>query len=440
MKIYKLLGVLFWGVLACQAQPTDEPVTAFVQVNVLPMDRDTVLADQTVLVRGTRIVAVGPAAAVEIPENARRIDGRGRYLMPGLAEMHGHVPGGNAPAQYIEDVMWLYVANGVTTVRGMLGNPAQLELRERIQRGELIGPTLYLAGPAFSGRTVRTPEEAAEMVRRQKAEGWDLLKVQEGLRPEVYDAMARTAHEVGIRFAGHVPDAVGLRHALEMGQETFDHLDGFIAYLDAFDRPVDEARMAEIVRLTREARAWVVPTMALWEVLMGALELETVQAYDELRYMPPDIVARWVQAHERRLANPQLDRKAARQHIANRMRLLKALADGGVGILFGTDSPQQFSVPGFSVYREIERMEAAGLTPYQILRSATYNVGRYFQRHDSFGVVAVGHRADLILLEKNPLEDLDHLRRRVGVMVRGRWLSASELQTKLDEIAARYAR
>ncbi len=440
MKIYKLLGVLLWGALACQAQPTDEPVTAFVQVNVLPMDRDTVLADQTVLVRGTRIVAVGPATAVAIPEHARRIDGRGRYLMPGLAEMHGHVPGGNAPAQYIEDVMWLYVANGVTTVRGMLGNPTQLELRERIQRGELMGPTLYLAGPAFSGRTVRTPEEAAEMVRRQKAEGWDLLKVQEGLRPEVYDAMARTAHEVGIRFGGHVPDAVGLRHALEMGQETFDHLDGFIAYLDAFDRPVDEARLEEIVRLTREAKAWVVPTMALWEVLMGVADLETLRGYEELRYMPPEIVTRWVRAHERRLNNPRLDRAAARQHIANRMRLLKALADGGVGILFGTDSPQQFSVPGFSIYREIERMEEAGLTPYQILRSATYNVGQYFQRHDSFGVVAIGHRADLILLEENPLEDLDHLRRRVGVMVRGRWLPASELQEKLDEIAARYAR
>uniref|UniRef100_UPI000A8458BE amidohydrolase family protein n=1 Tax=Rhodothermus marinus TaxID=29549 RepID=UPI000A8458BE len=277
MKICSVVGLLLWGVLACRAQPTPEPITAFVHVNVLPMDRDTVLRDQTVLVRGTRIVAVGPAASVEIPEGARRIDGTGRYLMPGLAEMHGHVPGGNAPAQYVEDVMWLYVANGVTTVRGMLGDPAQLDLRTRINRGELVGPTLYLAGPPFSGNSVTSPAQAVEMVRRQKAEGWDLLKVLPGLSREVYDAMARTAHEVGIRFAGHVPEAVGLRHALEMGQETFDHLDGFIAYLDAFDKSIDEARLQEIVRLTREAQAWVVPTMALWEVLMGVLDLETVQ-------------------------------------------------------------------------------------------------------------------------------------------------------------------
>lgn len=439
MKRYKLLGVLFWIVLAGQAQPASEPITAFVHVNVLPMDRDTVLTDQTVLVRGTRIVAVGPAATVEVPDHAHRIEGQGRYLMPGLAEMHGHVPGSNAPAQYVEEVMWLYVANGVTTVRGMLGDPAQLALRERINRGEWVGPTLYLAGPPFSGSSVTSPEQAAEMVRRQKAEGWDLLKVLPGLSQSVYDAMARTAHEVGIRFAGHVPEAVGLRHALEMGQETFDHMDGFIAYLDAFDQPIDEARLREIVRLTREAQAWVVPTMALWEVLMGVLDLETVQAYDELRYMPPEIVARWVQAHEQRLADSQRNREAAQQHIANRMRLLKALADGGVGILFGTDSPQQFSVPGFSVYREIERMKAAGLTPYQILRSATYEVGRYFQRHDSFGMVAIGHRADLILLEGNPLEDLEHLKRRVGVMVRGRWLAEAVLQAKLEEIARRYA-
>lgn len=206
MKICSVVGLLLWGVLACRAQPTPEPITAFVHVNVLPMDRDTVLRDQTVLVRGTRIVAVGPAASVEIPEGARRIDGTGRYLMPGLAEMHGHVPGGNAPAQYVEDVMWLYVANGVTTVRGMLGDPAQLDLRTRINRGELVGPTLYLAGPPFSGNSVTSPAQAVEMVRRQKAEGWDLLKVLPGLSREVYDAMARTAHEVGIRFAGHVPE------------------------------------------------------------------------------------------------------------------------------------------------------------------------------------------------------------------------------------------
>ncbi len=440
MRALQLTGAFMLAVLACQAQPTVEEVTAFVNVNVLPMDRDTVLTGQTVLVRGTRIVAVGPTGSVMIPEGAQRIDGTGRYLIPGMAEMHGHVPGGNAPAEYVEDVMWLYVANGITTVRGMLGDAPQLALRERINRGELVGPTLYLAGPPFSGNSVTSPEQAAEMVRRQKAEGWDLLKVLPGLSREVYDAMARTAHEVGIRFAGHVPEAVGLRHALEMGQETFDHLDGFIAYLDAFDKPLDEARLAEIVRLTREAQAWVVPTMALWEVLMGTLDLETVQSYAELRYMPPEIVNQWVQAHQRRLSDPRLNREAARQHIANRMRLLKALSDGGVGILFGTDSPQQFSVPGFATYREIERMKAAGMTPYEILRAATYNVGRYFQRQDSFGAVAIGHRADLILLEANPLENLDHLQRRVGVMVRGRWLPENELQARLEAIAARHAR
>ncbi|GBD01841.1 Adenine deaminase [bacterium HR18] len=440
MQALRLIGVSMLAVLACQAQPAPESAVAFVGVNVLPMDRDTVLVNQTVLVRGTRIVAVGPAEAITIPDGAQRIEAAGRYLMPGMAEMHGHVPGGNASPQYIEDVLWLYVANGITTVRGMLGDPAQLVLRERIHRGELVGPTLYLAGPPFSGGSVTSPEQAVERVRQQKAEGWDLLKVLPGLSREVYDAMARTAHEVGIRFAGHVPESVGLRHALEMGQETFDHLDGFIAYLDAFDKPIDEARLAEVVRITREAQAWVVPTMALWEVLMGVLDLETVQGYEELRYMPAEIVDQWVEAHQRRLANPQLNREAARQHIANRMRLLKALADGGVGVLFGTDSPQQFSVPGFSTYREIERMQAAGLRPYEILRSATYNVGRYFQRQDSFGAVAIGHRADLILLEGNPLEDLGHLRRRLGVMLRGRWFPADQLQARLEAIAARYAR
>ncbi len=440
-KRIALLPLLFF-LLSCtppegvHAQQSE--AVAFVDVNVLPMDGERVREGQTVLVRGDRIASVGPVGEVEVPAGALRIDGAGRYLLPGLAEMHGHIPSPDAPQQFIDDVLFLYLANGITTVRGMLGWPGQLALRDAANRGERLAPTLYLAGPSFSGQSIGSPEQAEEKVRTQVAEGWDLLKVHPGLTREEYDAMARTANELGIRFGGHVPEDVGLAHAIEMSQETFDHLDGYVAYLDGEAGPVDEAALAEAVRLTREAGAWVVPTMALWEVLYGTVDLETLRSYPELQYMPPDQVAQWVRIHEQRLGNPQLDLAVSQQVISNRMRILGALHEGGVPVLMGTDAPQQFSVPGFSLHRELERMRDAGMSPYAIIESGTVNVGRYFANEDTFGRIAVGQRADLMLVEENPLEDVTRLAGPAGVMVRGRWLSREALDERLARIAASY--
>ena len=416
------------------AQPK-APEVAFVNVNVVPMDSERVLADQTVLVRGDRIVEVGPAGKVTVPAGAVRIDGRGKYLMPGLAEMHGHIPPPQAPREFTEAVLFMYVANGVTTVRGMLGAPGQLELRERASRGELISPTLYLAGPSFNGNSVNSPAQAAEMVRQQKREGWDLLKVHPGLTRDEYDAMARTAREVGIRFAGHVPAEVGLPHALASGQETIDHVDGYVEHLGAEGAPLDEAKLAGAVRLTKKSGAWIVPTMPLWETLLGVTSIEKLLSYPELKYMPAQQVQSWERLHRARQSAPQFDPGKAEQTAANRKRILKALHDGGVPIIFGTDAPQQFSVPGFSVHREMASMLEAGMTPYQILLTATRNAGEYHKNKSRFGTVAAGSRADLILINGNPLKDLSSVARRAGVLVRGRWLAEDEIQSKLAAIA-----
>jgi imidazolonepropionase-like amidohydrolase len=427
---------------APQPASLDDGVTAFVGVDVLPMDQEHILRDHTVVVRQGRIVAVGPRTEVSPPEGARIIDGSGRFLMPGLAEMHGHTPGGAME----EPVMFLYLANGITTVRGMLGNQSHLDLRRRANSGELLAPTLYLAGPSFSGGTIQSAGQADERVRQQATDGWDLLKVHPGLSREQYDAMATAAHEAGIRFAGHVPADVGLRHAIEMGQETFDHLDGYIEYLDAFDGPVDEGRLEEAVRLTREAGAWVVPTMVLWEVgIIGRGDADEMAAWPEMRYWPRENmpmvtegVEGWTGRQRSAARGAAADPERARQWAANRNQVLKALADGGAGVLMGTDSPQIFSVPGFSLHREMEAMAQAGMTPWQILVSGTRNVGEYFRGKDTFGTVAVGRRADLLLLNRNPLEDTAHVADRAGVMVRGRWIPEAEIQAGLAELAARF--
>jgi len=415
---------------------TKAPVAAFVNVNVVPMDRERVIERQTVIVRDGRIAEIGPANKIKVPDGATRIDGTGKYLMPGLAEMHGHIPPPNAPKEYTEAVLFLYVANGITTVRGMLGAPNQLELRDKANRGEIVSPALYLAGPSFNGNSVNSPEQAVSMVRQQKQEGWDLLKVHPGLTRDEYDAMAKTAKEVGIRFAGHVPADVGIIHALEMGQETIDHVDGYIEYLNGDTAPVDETKLADVVRRTKSANAWIVPTMALWETLIGYTDLEPLAAMPELKYAPPQQVEQWKIAHRNRLNHPSFDRKKAELIAKNRMRILKALDDGGVRILLGTDAPQQFSVPGFSIHREIALMVKCGFTPYQIIHSGTKNVGDYFKSKDNFGTIEAGKRADLILVEGNPLKDVANIAKRAGVMWRGQWLPESEIRKRLDGIAA----
>lgn len=415
---------------------TNAPITAFVNVNVVPMDREHVVESQTVIVRNGRIAEIGPANKVKVPDGATRVDGAGKYLMPGLAEMHGHIPPPNAPKAYTESVLFLYAANGITTVRGMLGAPNQLELRDRANRGEIVSPTLYLAGPSFNGNSVNSPEQAASMVRSQKQEGWDLLKVHPGLTRDEYDAMAKTAKEVGIRFAGHVPAEVGLIHALEMGQETIDHVDGYIESLNGDAGSLDEAKLVDVVRRTKTAGAWIVPTMVLWETLIGYTDLNTLAAMPELKYAPPQQVEQWKTAHQNRLNQPNFDRKKAELIATNRMRILKSLHDGGVRILLGTDAPQQFSVPGFSIHREMAFMVKCGFTPYQVIQSGAKNVGDYFKGKDDFGTVEVGKRADLILVQGNPLKDVANIAKSAGVMVRGRWMPEAEIRGKLDEIAA----
>ncbi len=425
---------------SCTSRAQEAPaVIAITNVNVLPMDSERILSDHTVLVRDGRIHSLGPTANFAVPSDATVVDGEGGYLFPGLAEMHGHIPQPDSNPQYVEDLLFLYVANGITTVRGMQGSPGQLELADRVASGEIIGPTLYLAGPAFSGGSIDSPEQAEARVRQQKAEGWHLLKVLPGLSREEYDAMARTANEVNIPFAGHVPGDVGLIHAIEMGQETFDHVDGFLELLSAESGSPDPAALENIAFLTRESGAWIVPTMAVWEVLLGALDSTVVEGYEELRYLPPNVRNQWIQSHRNRLSNPDLDREHASRVASTRIGILRALNEAGVPILLGTDSPQQFSVPGFSTRHEFERMTAAGMTPYEILRSGSFNVGRYFRQHDAFGVITPGMRADLVLSRNNPLENITHAMDPEGVMVRGRWFARADIDAGLDAIARRYA-
>jgi imidazolonepropionase-like amidohydrolase len=438
---------------ARQASSAGGQITAFVGVNVVPMDTERVLQNHTVIVRDGRITAVGPAAQTQVPAGATRIDGAGRYLMPGLAEMHGHIPGPQNP-RYAENVLFLYVSNGVTLVRGMAGHPFHLELRQRTANGDLLGPTIFTAGPGFSGNNVPNPEAAERLVREHHGAGFDLLKIFE-MSADSYARMAATAHALGIPFAGHVPSTVGLPGALEHRQASIDHLDRYVEFLvregastagreagffgSGLIDLVDESRIPLAVQRTREARVWNVPTLSLVEHLASPEAPEQMIQWPEMRYMPRNVLDGWVQAKRNFSARPDFQPAAAQRLVEVRRRLTRALHEGGAPLALGSDAPQFFNVPGFSIHHEMRMMVDAGLTPYQVLATGTRYPAVYFGTPDDFGTVAAGRRADLILLDANPLQDIGNVRRVAGVMVRGRWLPQQQIRQRLDQIAAEVA-
>jgi imidazolonepropionase-like amidohydrolase len=406
-------------------------------VNVVPMDSEEVLAGQTVVIRDGRIESVGPAP-VELPANATIIDGTGRYVIPGLAEMHAHVSG----AQLNPRILTLFAVNGVTTARGMLGQPAHLALRDSLARGLVLGPRLITSGPSFSGPNV-TPEDAARRVREQKEAGYDLLKIHPGLTRETFDALARTADEVGIPFAGHVPVAVGLDRAIEAGYRTIDHLDAFMDALLAPGAPVtpaqggwfglnlmphiDTARIAGMVDRVAAAGVAMVPTQTLMEHFSNDLTGDELAARPEFRYWPTEQVQAWRNQKNAFLSNAETPDAAQRAcYTQVRRQLIRALHDGGVEILLGSDAPQIWNVPGFAAHRELQLYVAAGLTPYEALRTGTVNIARHLNEEGESGVVRAGARADLVLLDANPLDNIENTQRIAGVVVNGRWISSAE--------------
>ena len=221
MKLLTILTILLLAASAAHAESI-----AIVNVNVIPMTSDMVLGARTVIVTDGEIVVIGDVDDTAVPADAVVVDGTDRFLMPGLSEMHGHVPGGSSGG--LDRVLHLYVANGITTVRGMLGQPSHLELRSALQKGERLGPRLYTSGPSLNGRSVTSPQRAISMVEQQHAAGYDFLKIHPGLTRQEFDAMAATADRLGIPFAGHVPEDVGIERALAAGIATIDHLDGYM--------------------------------------------------------------------------------------------------------------------------------------------------------------------------------------------------------------------
>jgi imidazolonepropionase-like amidohydrolase len=417
-------------------------------VNVVPMDSERILENQTVVIKDGRITAIG--SKIKPGKRALIINATGKYLLPGLAEMHAHVPPVDDLAP-MKDVLFLFAANGITTIRGMLGHPRHLELRSKVQSGEILGPRFFTTGPSFNGMSVTSPEAGAEMVRKQKEAGYDFLKLHPGLSRAKFDAIAATAHEVGIPFAGHVSFGVGVWHAIDAEYSSIDHLDGFVEGMvpgiEAMveqqtglfgmfvaDR-VDTTQIPKLMNALYNKKIWVVPTQSLAERWFSpAFEAENFRLDPDAVYMDPKTVTQWIESKKNLQANPQYDAARIDRFVKLRRKLIRACQDYDVGLLLGCDAPQVFNVPGFSTHNELQYLVAAGLTPYQALRTGTVNVAKYLHM-DKGGMIQVGFIADLVLISGNPLVDINQTKKVEGVVLDGKWLSKTYLQNGLKKLA-----
>lgn len=449
--ILSLMGLL----IGCNSNEPIDADKAIANVHVISMNDEEIQENRTVFIKDDRIVKIAEENQHE-SEDAEVIDGKGRYLIPGLSEMHAHIPSGDADQEYIQDVLFLYLTNGITTIRGMLGDPLHLELRQKAAQENVQSPRIYTSGPGFSGNAFESAEQARQQVRDQHEAGYDFLKIFPGLTLEEYNAIADEAKTVGIEFSGHIPLSVGLERAIKAGQKTIDHLDKYPEALladdvnqDEIDNPgviyfgmhltphVDRDKISDIATQTKEAGTWNVPTQALLEHVLGPEPAEEMAQRPEFQYMPSETVVQWIESKKSITDHKIYSEELAQNYLQLRRDILKALHDKGAGLLLGSDAPQIFNVPGFSVHHELQYLVDAGLTPYEALQTGTYNAAEYLDDMQNRGTIEEGKIADMVLLKENPLKNIANSKTIVGVMYRGHWLDQETIENKLNDIATR---
>jgi imidazolonepropionase-like amidohydrolase len=393
-------------------------------VSVIPMDRDTVLPHRFVLIEKGRIKQIAEAAdRIQTVARPVPIDGAGKYLMPGLADMHVHLNDDNN--------LLLLVANGVTTVRDMFGYPFHLELREKIRKGQLLGPALYAASPVLEGpspswpHSIRLKDAAAarDAVVKYKEQGYDFIKIYHTLPPDLYAQVLRTADSVGIPAVGHAPVALELRKILAAGQYSIEHID-----LGQMRRTPPNIPLQEKAALIGASKKWICPTLIVHRRMQTRPGDPALPVHYE-GYVDEKTQEFW----QGRLGDGESE-------YALQKKLAGILFQSGGRLLAGSDCLNPYVLAGFSLHEELAELVSAGLSPFEALKTGTVHAAAFLHRESDAGTVEAGKVADLLLLEGNPLEDIGNTRRISGVMVRGKWFPAGELEAMLREVKAQYAR
>lgn len=445
-----LFALLFSALISCSPFFISAQTLVIHDVSVITMETDQVLQNHTIIIEDEKIRWVGPSEAAELPADAQVVSGN-YYVMPGLAEMHAHIPQPGQGEQGMKDALILYLSQGITTIRGMLGHPAHLELRDQAAAGEINSPRIFTSGPSFSGGSVTSTSQARQMVRQQAQAGYDLLKLHPGLSVPEFRAITDEANRVGIEFSGHISHEVGLERSLQAGQGTIEHLDRYMEFLAgnpedredpniiffgydlAYD--VEENRIDEAARLTAEAGVWNVPTHTLLHnVFNPELSVEMMRNWPGMEYISEATLDNWSGYVQNLRNSDDYDADKARRFLEIRDELLLALHEANAGIMLGADAPQIFNPPGFAAHRELKLLTEAGLTPFEALKTGTVNVAEYLDETGKSGIIAGGARADLILLSNNPLEMIPFQNIIEGVVTRGKYYDRDLLDEMLQGV------
>jgi len=456
-----MMALLFIAAMLINCgQEAPEDIFAFVHVNVIPMNQERVLADQTVVVRNGRIDVIGSSASTKVPKKAVQIDAGGQFLIPALSDMHVHLEGDAwnmmfpADAQFTTDdldfghILFPYVANGVAIVQVMSALPNHIVLRDRIARREILGPRLLLsrmvdgpdrAWPPPISTWVKTAEEAHQFVLDSKKEGYDSIKVYSFLSQECYDAILATAEAEGMKVNGHIPmGGLSVEYVLDAGQDLIAHAEEVMKHAQG---KYDQEQIEYFAKIIAEKWTWITPTLILQRNLIALLEdFEKELNRPEALYLHPMALGIWSFINNTLYSTiPEESRPMISQGFELFQRpFIKAFHDAGGNIMAGTDALIPTTYPGFSIHQELEELVGVGLTPYEALKTATTHPHEFLGESGQAGTVEKGKRADLVLLEGNPLEEISHTRKIAGVMIQGKWLSKAELQAGLEAAAAFY--
>jgi imidazolonepropionase-like amidohydrolase len=443
-----MVGILSWMLVALIGQahspasppastPSNSPfrpdsVIVFAHVTLIDGTGAPPIRDAAVVVTGNRIQAIGRAGEIAVPPGARIVDGTGKFLIPGLWDMHVHTSWDR------HFTMPLLIANGVTGVREMFGKDvaAILRIRRRITDGEIMGPRIVTAGRIVDGANAawpgsliaRTDEEGRRAVRETKAAGADFVKVYSSLDRPAYFAVADEARKLGIPFAGHVPNAVSAAEASDAGQRSIEHLTGIL------QAAPDSTRAAALFARFRANRTWQTPTLTVLRVGADPSDSALIQS-PNLRYVPYTLRGLWGVIGRMASANTSPERRElGRRTFERQLEVVGEMYRDSVPLLAGTDEPNPYTIPGFSIHDELELLVKAGLPPMAALQTATRNPALFLGGLDSLGTIEPGKLADLVLLDADPLENIANTRAISVVVVNGRFLDRSALDEILHSV------
>lgn len=401
---------------------------AITHATVIDVARGRLLPDRTVVVAGGRITAVGESRRVRVPKTAQVVDATGKFLIPGLWDMHVHLGDGAFDKNFN---LRLFVANGVTGVRVMEGAPEFRAWRDEARRGALVAPRMVIASAMIGAGDLSnlSPERAREEVRKAKREGADFVKVHDNISRESYLALVEEARRAGLPVEGHVPTSITAEEASRAGQRSIEHSTGLAPAEE------DETVARRFAAAFIENGTWLCPTLVMRHNY-ALLDDRAFAADPRLKYAKPSWRARWLRMTEEARGWSAEQAAQRRETIRREDALVARMQRAGVPLLAGTDDANPYVIPGFSLHDELRLLVAAGLTPLEALRAATVNPAKFFGLSDKLGTIERGKLADLLLLDANPLADISNTKRIAAVVARGRLLRKEDLDRMLSEVEA----